>query len=56
MSGWCVADLFELTARERLFAMVAASAADLDGLGILISYDDYVAYHHVLGTTCPLVW
>ncbi len=49
MSGWCIADLFDLTARERLFAMVAASAADLDGLGILVSYDDYVAYHHVLG-------
>lgn len=53
MSGWCAADLFELTARERLFAMIAASAADLDGLGILISYDDYVAYHHVLGHNLP---
>lgn len=49
MSGWCVADLFDLTAKERLFAMVAASVADLDGLGIVISSDHYVAYHHVLG-------
>ena len=49
MSGWCVADLFDLTPRERLFAMIAASAADLDGLGILISIDYYAAYHHVLG-------
>ena len=32
-----------------MFAMIAASAADLDGLGIVISQDDYVAFHHVLG-------
>ena len=29
--------------------MIAASASDMDGLGILVSYDYYVAYHHVLG-------
>ena len=49
MSGWCAADLFDLTPRERVFAMIAASVADLDGLGILVSSDAYVAYHHVLG-------
>jgi inner membrane protein len=49
MSGWCVADLLDLTPRERLFAMLAASAADFDGLGILISGDYYTAWHHVLG-------
>ena len=49
MSGWCVADLLDLTPRERLFCMVAASVADLDGLGIVVSYDAYAAYHHVLG-------
>jgi inner membrane protein len=48
MSGWCVADLLELTPRERALAMVAASAADLDGLGLLVSIDYYVEYHHVL--------
>lgn len=49
MSGWCVGNLFGLTARERFFAMAAASAADVDGLGILVSYDAYTAFHHVLG-------
>lgn len=49
MSGWCVANQMELTARERALAMVAASAADLDGLGLLVSMEFYAAYHHVLG-------
>ena len=49
MSGWCVASWFDLDPRERFFAMIAAAAADLDGLGILVSYDAYAAYHHVLG-------
>ena len=48
MSGWCVADFFSLTPRERLFAMIAASAADLDGLGLLAGVDYYVRYHHLL--------
>src|SRR4051794_1439179 len=29
--------------------MVAATAADVHGLGLLISIDYYVRYHHVLG-------
>lgn len=29
--------------------MVAATAADLDGLGLLVSIDYYVEYHHILG-------
>lgn len=33
VSGWCAANLLDLTPRERALAMVAASAADLDGLG-----------------------
>lgn len=49
MSGWCVADLFQLTPRERCFAMIAAAAADLDGLGLIAGMDYYVRYHHVLG-------
>lgn len=48
LSGWCAADCFDLTPRERLFAMVAASAADLDGLGIVVSIECYAGYHHVL--------
>ncbi|HSI16051.1 MAG TPA: metal-dependent hydrolase [Chthoniobacter sp.] len=49
MSGWCAADLLDLTPRERLFAMIAAAVADLDGLGVVVSVDYYVAYHHLLG-------
>jgi hypothetical protein len=49
MSGWCAADLLDLTPRERFFAMLAAAAADLDGLGLVVSVDYYVRYHHLLG-------
>lgn len=43
-----MADLLVLTPRERVFAMVAASAADMDGVGLLVSIDYYARYHHVL--------
>jgi hypothetical protein len=49
LSGWCVANLLPLTARERLFCMVAAAAADIDGLGIVVSEELYWDYHHKLG-------
>ncbi len=49
MSGWIVANFFTLTPRERLFCMVAAATADLDGLGILVSEDLYQDFHHVAG-------
>jgi hypothetical protein len=49
LSGWCVANLFPVTSRQRLTAMVAASAADFDGLGILWGQEAYWKYHHVLG-------
>lgn len=39
----------ELTPKERVLAMAAAGAADLDGLGLLVSVDYYAAFHHVLG-------
>ena len=48
MSGWCVADLLNLSPRERALAMVAASSADLDGLGLSVSIDYYARYHPVL--------
>lgn len=38
-----------LTPRERCLAMVAASVADLDGLGILFGDKYYQDYHHILG-------
>ncbi|HEY1050963.1 MAG TPA: metal-dependent hydrolase [Prosthecobacter sp.] len=49
LSGWCLADTLDLAPRERLSAMVAASAADLDGLGLFVSVEFYAEYHHVLG-------
>ena len=48
LSGWCVANLFDLAPRERALAMVAATAADLDGLGLFVSLEAYGEYHHVL--------
>lgn len=54
MSGWCVSNLFRLTPEERLFAMVAASAADLDGLSILFGQDAYWDYHHKIAHNLPL--
>jgi hypothetical protein len=52
LSGWCVANCVPgLTPRERLFAMVAAAMADLDGLGIVFGMESaaWWDYHHVLG-------
>ncbi len=48
MSGWCVANLFTLTARERAFCMAAASLADLDGLSRVFGQEAYWDYHHVV--------
>jgi hypothetical protein len=49
MSGWCLANVVPgLTARERLFCMIAATAADLDGLSILFGQNAYWDYHHVV--------
>ena len=49
LSGWCVANLLPLTPRQRLGAMIAASVADIDGLGILFGQEAYWRYHHTLG-------
>jgi hypothetical protein len=49
LSGWCIANLLPLTPRQRLGAMIAASAADVDGLGILFGQEAYWRYHHTLG-------
>jgi len=53
MSGWCIANLLPVTPRQRLGAMIAASAADLDGLGILFGQEAYWRYHHTLGHNLP---
>ena len=50
LSGWCVANLFPgIAPRDRLLCMLAASLADLDGLGILLGQEAYWNYHHKLG-------
>jgi inner membrane protein len=56
LSGWCAGNLLPLNARQRLFCMIAASIADVDGFGILLWPIDrdraqqlYWDYHHVLG-------
>jgi hypothetical protein len=50
LSGWAVASLVpRLTPRERLLAMFAATAPDLDGLAILGGREAFETYHHVVG-------
>ena len=49
LSGWVVGNVLPLGARERLLCMVAASVADVDGLGRLVKEEWYWEYHHVLG-------
>src|SRR5690242_13324322 len=51
LSGWCVGNCFPLDKKQRLFCMIAASVADLDGLGMVAGMEQelYWRYHHVLG-------
>ena len=49
MSGWCVANLLPLSARERLFCMIAAGLPDVDGVGRVFGEEAYWDYHHVVG-------
>jgi inner membrane protein len=49
LSGWCLAHLAPLSARERGLAILAASLADLDGLGIVYSAALYGQWHHKVG-------
>ena len=49
MAGWCAGNCVRLAPRERLFCMMAASLADLDGLGIIVGQNAYWAGHHKLG-------
>ena len=48
LSGWLIGQSAQSTKQERLWCMFAASAPDLDGLGIIISETSYVAFHHIL--------
>jgi hypothetical protein len=47
--GWCTGNYLPLTARQRFCCMLAATLADLDGLGIVFGQEAYWDYHHVLG-------
>ncbi len=49
MSGWCVANCFRLSARERFLAMLAAGLPDLDGVTYVFGDEAYWATHHVYG-------
>lgn len=53
LSGWVVANLppfaSRFSSRERLYCMIAATMADLDGVGFFFSETIYWQFHHVLG-------
>ena len=50
LSGWCIANTVPcLTPKDRLMLVLAASIADIDGVGILWSTDAYLELHHVCG-------
>ena len=53
MSGWCLANLVRLNPRERAFTMIAASAADMDGISFLFGQEAYWDYHHVVCHNLP---
>ncbi len=49
MSGWCAANCFSLTPKERFLAMLAASLPDLDGLTYFFGQNLYWSTHHIYG-------
>src|SRR5947208_2523781 len=49
LAGWCLANVFPMSPRQRCLAMVAAASADLDGIGIIFGQESYWDYHHKLG-------
>jgi len=49
LSGWCVANLFPINANERLLCMIAATIADVDGIGFFFGEKVYWDYHHTVG-------
>ena len=51
LSGWCAANLLPCTPRQRLAAMLAAAAPDVDGLSIAFGPDAYQRLHHTFGHT-----
>jgi hypothetical protein len=54
MSGWCVGNVLPLNPRERLFCMMAAALADVDGISYVFGQETYWKYHHALGHNVTL--
>jgi hypothetical protein len=56
--GWWTANVVPLSRRDRLLVFLGGVLPDLDGLGLLVSTDAYLTYHHVLCHNLPggLVW
>jgi hypothetical protein len=48
LAGWCAGNAARTTDRERLACMAISLFPDLDGLGLIISHDAYLRWHHVL--------
>ena len=49
LAGWCVANGLPCTPRQRLAAMVASAAPDVDGVSILFGQNAYWTFHHTFG-------
>ena len=49
MSGFCLGNLFPISAKERFLCMLAASLPDLDGVTYVLGQNAYWATHHVYG-------
>src|SRR5437764_6629362 len=46
--GWWTANVVPLSRRDRLAVFLAGVLPDLDGLGLLYSWQAYATYHHIL--------
>ncbi len=46
--GWWTANVLPLSRRDRLLVFLGGVLPDLDGLGLFVSLDAYLTYHHVL--------
>ena len=49
LSGWCAANALPCTPRQRLVAMAAAAAPDVDGISVVFGQAAYWRYHHTFG-------
>ena len=48
LAGWCGGNLLRTTASERLSCIAISLLPDVDGLGLLLSKEAYLRWHHVL--------